>query len=118
MDKIFINGLTLQCVIGAYPEERVKKQTVILDLQFAVDTAQAAISDKLEDTVDYAAIVKSIESWVSCSSFNLLEALAEFLAERLIQHFKLHGIRIKLCKKIPYLPVNEIGIEICRGRIS
>jgi dihydroneopterin aldolase len=118
MDKIFIHGLTLQCVIGVYPEEREKKQTIILDLEFVVDTKQAAISDKLKDTVDYDAIIQSIENWVSYSNFNLLEALAEFLAERLMQNFKLSGIRMKLCKKIPYLPVTAIGIEICRGRIA
>ena len=60
LDRIHIRDLQARCIIGIYPDERVNKQDVIVNITLHVDLRAASVSDKLEDTVDYKTMKKRI----------------------------------------------------------
>ena len=63
MDKVFIKGLAIQSTIGFFQWEKEIKQTLIIDVDMAWDTAKAAVNDELEKTLDYAEISLAIETF-------------------------------------------------------
>ena len=81
MDRIFIRDLALRCIIGIYPEERREKQDVVINVEMHCDLRKAGRSDELSDTVDYKAIKKAILKLVEESGFQLIESLAESIAD-------------------------------------
>ena len=81
MDRIFIRDLALRCIIGIYPEERREKQDIVINVELHCDLRVAGRSDDLNDTVDYKAIKKAILKLVEESGFQLIESLAESIAD-------------------------------------
>ena len=81
MDIIFIRDLRIDTVIGIYDWERAIKQTLSFDLEMATDIARAAASDCIDDTLNYKAVAKRIIAFVEDSDFQLVETLAERVAE-------------------------------------
>ena len=81
MDQIHIRQLKLSVVIGVSPRERQAPQAVIVDLALHTDLQVAGRSDQLTDTLDYAALVARVRKAVAKSRCQLLEALAEHIAD-------------------------------------
>ncbi len=81
MDKIYIRDLALRCIIGLYPEERTKLQDVIINITMETDLRKAGQSDDLNDTVDYKSVKLAVLDLVEKSKFQLIESLAERIAE-------------------------------------
>jgi dihydroneopterin aldolase/D-erythro-7,8-dihydroneopterin triphosphate epimerase len=81
MDIIHIRDLTLRTFVGIYPEEKEKKQDVILNIDMYTNLTSACKSDRIEDTVDYKAIKLEIIKKVESSTFNLIEHLASTVAD-------------------------------------
>ena len=81
MDKVFIEGLEIEALIGIYDWERRIRQTLRLDLEMAFDNRVPAASDRIEDTLDYKAVSKRLKAFVGASRFELVETLAERCAE-------------------------------------
>ena len=76
MNKIIINGLKAQCIIGVKPDERLTPQQIIIDLELNLDLSLAGSSDDIKDTVDYDSLAQEITQFVEKSQFNLIEKLA------------------------------------------
>ncbi|HYC09522.1 MAG TPA: dihydroneopterin aldolase, partial [Steroidobacteraceae bacterium] len=55
-DRIFLHGLTAECIIGFIDWERRVRQTVVLDIELPVDCRRAALTDEVADTLDYKAV--------------------------------------------------------------
>ena len=72
MDTIHIKGLRLFAYHGVNPEEKRDGQTFVLDLRLGADLSQARRSDRLEDTVNYAAVVKAVRAAFTARSFDLI----------------------------------------------
>src|SRR5512142_2049031 len=81
MDRILISDLLVRCIVGINEDERREKQDVLINLAISADLSKAGKSDRFEDTVDYRAIKKEILRMVESSSYHLVEALAEAIAE-------------------------------------
>ena len=62
MDQLILNGIEVECIIGDQPEERESEQRLLVDVALDIDLADAAESDRLEDTVDYALLVGNIRA--------------------------------------------------------
>ena len=77
MDRVFIENLTVETVIGIFDWEREIRQAVSLDLEMDFDIRRAAASDSIEDTLDYKAVSKRLIHFVEQSEFQLVESLAE-----------------------------------------
>lgn len=115
VDRVLIEGLTVDAVIGVYGWERELRQTLIIDLVMAWDNQLPGSSDNVEQALDYASVSAAITAWVRASSFQLLEALAEDLAARLLAEFGVKGLRLTLRKPGAVANARSVGVEIERG---
>ncbi len=115
MDIIYLKDLRIDTVIGIYDWERRTRQTVIFDIEMAADIRKAAASDAIEDTLNYKAVAKRIIAFVEASEFQLVETLAERVADILLKEFKVPWVRLSLNKQGAVRGVRDVGVIIERG---
>lgn len=110
MDRIIISGLEICTIIGTLPHERISKQRVILEVSIYGDFRKAAQSDHWHDTFDYSEIEQTIVRCVAESSFQLLEALSEHVANAVLAFDKVERVKVNIAK--PGAPKYARGISI------
>jgi 7,8-dihydroneopterin aldolase/epimerase/oxygenase len=115
-DRIFLHGLTTECIIGFIDWERRVKQTVELDIELPVDCRRAADSDEVADTLDYKKVAKRVLAFVEASEFKLVETLAHRLALTILEEFALAWVRITLNKPGAIRNSRDVGVVIERTR--
>ncbi|MDE2450412.1 MAG: dihydroneopterin aldolase [Gammaproteobacteria bacterium] len=115
-DRIFLRGLTAQCIIGFIDWERRVKQTVVVDLELPVDCRRASVTDDVGDTVDYKRVAKRVLAYIEASEFKLVETLAHRLALLLLEEFALEWVRISLNKPGAIRNSRDVGVVIERSR--
>ena len=115
-DRIFLRGLTAECVIGFIDWERRVKQTVVVDLELPVDCRQAAVSDDVTDTVDYKKVSKRVLAFIEASEFKLVETLAQRLALLILEEFGVEWIRLSINKPGAIRNSRDVGVSIERSR--
>jgi dihydroneopterin aldolase len=115
-DRIFLRGLTAQCIIGFIDWERRVKQTVVVDLELPVDCRLASVTDDVADTVDYKRVAKRVLAYIEASEFKLVETLAHRLALLLLEEFALEWVRIVLNKPGAIRNSRDVGVVIERSR--
>ncbi|MFT5176617.1 MAG: dihydroneopterin aldolase [Gammaproteobacteria bacterium] len=115
MDTIFIRQLTIETVIGIYDWEREIKQAVLFDLEMACDVARAAASDSVDDTLNYKAVCKRVIAFVEGSEFQLVETLAERVAQLIISEFEVPWLRLQVNKRGALRGAIDVGVMIERG---
>ena len=98
MATITISNLHVNGVIGTLPSERVKRQELILCVEFDYDAALAAANDDLTASVDYSAVEKCVVQCVETTSFFLLEALTAEIARRILQYDAVTRVKISVAK--------------------
>lgn len=116
MDKIFLNELKVETVIGIWEWERKIRQTVLIDLEMSADIAKAAITDEVEDTLNYKSVAKRVQSFVAESSFQLVETLAERIAEIVREEFSVEWVKVRVNKPGAIRGSRDVGILIERGQ--
>ena len=116
MNKIIIHDLRLEMRIGVYDWERKLPQTMRLDLEIALPSDKPFASGKLEDALDYAAIVARIKAFAKDNPHPLLERFTEAVAQIVLAEFGAAGVKLRVAKLAPLPGVKEIGIEIERLR--
>ena len=114
MDKIFLTGLSVECIVGIWAWERQVKQTVVLDIEMAADIRKAAASDHIDDTIDYKKVSKRLLSFVGDSQFQLVETLTERVAEILVKEFHVPWVKVRLNKQGALRGSRDVGIVIER----
>jgi dihydroneopterin aldolase len=117
MDRVFIEDLRVQTVIGIFDWEREIKQTVSLDLEMAFDITAAGRSDDIADTLDYKAVSKRLIQFVEKSEYQLVEALAEQCARIVLAEFPVPWLRLKLSKPGAVRGSSAVGVVIERGTL-
>jgi len=111
--KVFIRQLSVPAIIGVFPEERTASQTILIDVELETDIQQAAQSDDLQYTIDYAAVRRCIIDYIGTVAFELLETLAAKLADHLKQNFKPSRLCLTITKKPFDIPdVQGVGVII------
>jgi len=90
-------------------------QTVIFDLEMGTDIAKAAASDNIDDTLNYKAVAKRIIGFVGDSEFQLVETLAERVAELIQTEFGVAWLKLTLNKVGAVRGSRDVGIIIERG---
>ncbi len=116
MDKVFIEALEIECVIGIYDWERKIRQPVLLDIEMDFDNRRPAASDDIADTLDYKAISKRLIQFVSESSYGLVEALAEECCRIIVEEFPASRVRLKLSKLGAVRGARAVGVILERSR--
>ena len=115
MDIVYLRDLKVDCVIGIYDWERRIRQTLYIDIDMATDIRKAAASDDIKDTLDYKAVSKRIQQFVGESGFQLVETLAEKLADIILKEFPVPWVRVRINKKGAVRNAGAVGVVIERG---
>lgn len=115
-DRIFLRGLSAQCIIGFIDWERRTPQTLLIDLELPCDCARAARSDRVEDTIDYKRVAKRVLGWLPGTQFHLVETLAHRLALLLLAEFPLDWVRVSINKPGAIRDSRDVGVSIERTR--
>ncbi len=114
-DIIYLRDLRIDTIIGIYDWERRIKQTIVLDIEMATDIKQAALSDNIEDTLNYKAVAKRLISFVEESNFQLVETLAEEVARIITDEFAVPWLRLQVNKQGAVRGARDVGVIIERG---
>ena len=119
MDTIHIKGLRLFAYHGVNPEEKRDGQTFVLDLRLGADLSQARRSDRLEDTVNYAAVVKAVRAAFTARRFDLIERAAQAVCDAVLEGFP-QVEEVSLLLQKPEAPVSAefdyMAVEITQRR--
>jgi dihydroneopterin aldolase len=115
MDIVFINDLRIETIIGIYDWERKVKQTISLDLELGTDIRKSAETDAIEDTLNYKAVAKRMVAFVSDSEYQLVETLAEKIAEIVLAEFDLPWLKLTVHKPGAVRGSRDVGVIIERG---
>jgi 7,8-dihydroneopterin aldolase/epimerase/oxygenase len=99
-DYVSIRDLTVPAVIGVRDWERDVTQTLVFNVEIAVDVRKAAASDDLADALDYSAVAETISHVVREGRFRLIETAAERVAERLLADHPVSWLRLEVRKPI------------------
>jgi dihydroneopterin aldolase len=115
MDTIFLKDLRVRTIVGIWEWERRMPQTISIDLEFAADIRHAAKHDRIEETLDYKAVAKRVKGVVESSSFNLVETLAEHIAEIITADFAVPWVRVAVHKPWAIRGARDVGVTVERG---
>jgi dihydroneopterin aldolase len=115
MDIIFLHNLKVDTVIGIFDWERKIRQSVIIDLDMAFDISKAAASEDIEDTLNYKSVAKRIIAFVEAAEFQLVETLAERIAEIILSEFTVPWVRVRINKQGAVRYARDVGVIIERG---
>ena len=118
MDIIYLSQLKLETLIGVYEWERQAKRIILVDLELATDTRQAASTDDLAHTVDYGVLAQRLTELAEKSEFFLIETLADRLANLILQEFNVRWLRLKLSKRGAIPTAADVGLVIERGSLE
>ncbi|ANF58543.1 dihydroneopterin aldolase [Halotalea alkalilenta] len=118
MDRILIEGLEFDAVIGVYDWEKRIHQRLRLDLELGWDIRPAAAGDDLSQTLDYAAISERITTFATKHHFELVETFAERIATLLKEDFGIDSVRLTLRKPGAVANAQSVGVRIERGEWS
>jgi dihydroneopterin aldolase/D-erythro-7,8-dihydroneopterin triphosphate epimerase len=116
MDKIFIRDLALRCIIGIFPEERREKQDIVINVEMHADLRTAGRTDALEDTVDYKSVKKAVLKLVEGSGFQLIESLAERIADIALEHDRVQRVVVTIDKPGALRFARSSAVEITRAK--
>ena len=115
MDKIFLNDLKIDTIIGIYDWERETLQTLRFDFEMDWDIRKAAASDDITNTLDYGAVANVVVEFVSNSRYLLIESLAEEVAQLLLKTFAIPRLKLTLTKPVQLHGKNQEQIVIERS---
>jgi dihydroneopterin aldolase len=112
---IEISGLSLFTHLGVTEEERKVGQRTVLDLRLDVGESDATLTDRVEDTVDYAEVCQTV-NLVAQQTFRTLERLCTAIADHLLAEYSVESVWVKAAKPEPPipLPVEEVAVEVWR----
>ncbi|WP_043527926.1 dihydroneopterin aldolase [Litchfieldella xinjiangensis] len=115
MDRVLIESLAVDTVIGVYDWERQIQQRLLLDLELGTDIRAAARDDDLTLALDYAAISERIAGFAADSHYQLVETFAERLAETLRDEYAIAWLRLTVRKPGAVAAASTVGVRIERG---
>jgi dihydroneopterin aldolase len=113
---IEISGLSLFTHVGVTAAEREVGQRLLLDLRLDVGECDATLTDRIEDTVDYAQVCDVANLVAQQRSYKTLERLCAAIADRLLEQYETQAVWVKAAKPEPplALPVTEVSVEVWR----
>jgi len=116
MDRILIKDLRARCLLGINEDERREKQEVVVNLALSTDLRAVGKRDRFEEAVDYRGLKQRILAMVENSSYYLVEALAERIAEICLEHPAVVEAQVTVEKPSALRFARSVGVEITRRR--
>ncbi len=119
-DRIILDAMVFQGTHGVYHEEQQTTQPFEVDVELALNLQPAGLSDDLEQTIDYSRVFDTCRQIVESTRFNLIEALAEAIAQEILSGFPADEVTIRIRKPRVKLggTLRGAGVEIRRRRIA
>jgi dihydroneopterin aldolase len=119
-DYIYISGIRSYGYTGALLEEQVLGQWFEVDVTLWLDLSHPGKTDRLEDTLDYRAVIAQVQHLIKCSKFALLERLAAAIAESLLEFQLIEQVQVKLTKLAAPIPdfAGKVTIELTRQQTN
>ncbi len=118
MDAIHITGIRAYGYVGVLPEEQTLGQWFEVDLTLECDLAAAGQSDRLEDTCDYSKIVPAVQALIQTSRCQLIEYLAEAIAQQVLAVELVKQVTVRLTKLTPPIPNFDGTVTIELSRVA
>lgn len=116
LDIVFIEDFVGETVIGIDTSELHLPQPVRMNLTIGVPSLKACVTDRIDDTINYAAVRAALHALLASHGVRLLEALAEKVAQCLIRDFGAHWVRVSIAKPAKFDDVKAVGVVIERRR--
>lgn len=113
-DRIEVHDLLVRCIVGINPEERVKKQDVIINLTLFGDLRRAGMSDDIEDAINYKTLTKRVIDHVEESGYFLVEKMAHKIAEIAISEFGVERAIVSVEKPGALRFARSVGVVVER----
>jgi dihydroneopterin aldolase len=116
--EVEIRGLSIYTHHGVTDAEQEIGQRLLLDVSFDVPSPDAVLTDRLEDTVDYAEVCDIISLAATERSYRTLERLAHVIGERIAERFGCEAVTVRAAKPEPPLPlaIEEVAVEVVHER--
>ena len=118
MDQIRILDLEIFAKHGNNPEEKILGQKFYISINLFCDIKNAAMTDNISDTTNFSRVIKFINVFTQKNNYNLIETLAENLAQEILLNFN-YIKEVELEVKKPFAPINfsfkNIAVKIKRS---
>ena len=116
-DRVEVRGLVIPVRVGVLPHEKAEPRRLVVDLDLWVgDLRPAGVSDRLEDTVDYADLCETIRTACAERHFQLIEAVAEQIAGVCLNHPRVARAGVRVAKPGAVAAAEEVAVRIARSR--
>jgi dihydroneopterin aldolase len=111
-----VTGLSLYTRHGVSDAERELGQRLVIDVEFELADCDALVTDRVEDTVDYAEVCEQVALAAQERSYKTLERLCNAIVDRLMDRYGAESVRVKAAKPEPPipLPVEQVSVEVWR----
>ncbi len=117
MDKVIVEGLRVDAVIGVFDWERQILQPVLVDLELGCDISRAAQTDHIDDAVNYKAVCDEVSQLIINTKAQLIERLAELIAQQILSQYQaVQQIKVTVRKPTAITNTTAVGISIERNR--
>jgi dihydroneopterin aldolase len=118
--QVELRGLSIYTHHGVTEAEREVGQRLEIDLDFDVPECDAVLTDRLDDTIDYAEVCDIVALAATERSYRTLERLCHVIGERLMERFGCEQVRVRAAKPEPPLPLalGEVAVEVVEERNS
>ncbi len=116
--EVDLRGVSIYTHHGVSDAEQEVGQRLEFDLSFDVPDCDAVLTDRIEDTVDYAEVCDIVALAATERSYRTLERLAQVVGGRLVERYGCESVRVRAAKPEPPLPlsIQEVGVEVTQER--
>lgn len=115
-DFVLINNLILNMHIGVTPEERRKKQRVIVNLEIEFQPNDNWKEDNIDNVLSYIDVKNGVENITEMKSFKLVETFAEYIAEYCLSFDQTRNVKVSIYKPDVLDDIESLGISIYRSK--
>ncbi|MGI9512658.1 MAG: dihydroneopterin aldolase [Anderseniella sp.] len=113
---VFVRDLALIAMVGIYEHEKRHPQRILVNIDCAVQEQGGALEDDIKNVVSYEKVVKNVKAIVQDGHVNLVETLAEKIADKVLRNRSIKRVRVRV-EKLDIIPeASSVGIEIERIR--
>jgi len=114
--SVEITGLSVYTHHGVEQAERDVGQRLVFDISFELDHCDATVTDRIEDTVDYADVCQQVALAAQARSYATLERLCSAICDRLLDRYETEWVTVRATKPEPPipLPVDEVSVEVSK----
>ena len=113
-DTIFLHDLRVNTIVGICDWERKIRQSVNIDLEMGADVRKAAAQDDIQNTLNYKLVAKRVQTFVGDSAFQLVETMAEHIAEIVLNEFNVPWVHVSVSKPGAIRGARDVGVKIYR----